>query len=320
MKLLVYKRYFGDASHRKVSTIFRAFPSLSRDTNRKCIVEEQTNKIVTQANVEGKSSRKYATPRFRTNCNHTTLENTIRNLNRSLYIPSERFSSFQGGYRDVMFLNRCEKKKRLAELLSRRMKKLSTGLNTKTKENWCLEQTGNENRSLLYRKAINMRKGTGGYEPLPRQSNKDDVKEEQREKKPSNKKTSSSTQKPSEPQHRRRIVSYDEDGNIIFERDLQPGEDSTVALEEWNEERISLQNTVAEAMNPELDWVQNNVEEKEEQQLTTVSKKIPKWIADDVNFDDRDEETEEDEEETSATTDDDEFSSSKDELEEEEAI
>jgi len=41
-------------------------------------------------------------------------------------------------------------------------------------------------------------------------------------------------------------------------------------------------------MNPELDWVQNDVEEEK----VSVSKRIPKWIADDVDLDDSEEEEE----------------------------
>ncbi|GJD06293.1 hypothetical protein Gasu2_07180 [Galdieria sulphuraria] len=205
-------------------------------------------------------------------------------------------------------LEQHQKNQRLANLLTRQMDYIKTGLSTGQKEHFALKRKAKGHKLMFVRNEIRMRKGTGGYEPLPKQANTEDRKEKQwKEKKSSTKKTSSN--KESEPQYRRRIVSYNEDGSIIFERDLQPGEDSSVALEEWNEERSHANKNVVDAMNPELDWEQDDIQEKEQRQVTS-SKRIPKWIVDDVDFDE-----EEIEEEENL------FPSSKDEeLEEEDVI
>jgi hypothetical protein len=187
-----------------------------------------------------------------------------------------------------IFLKRYERNELFAELLTKQAKKSRIGWWIQRNEKCSFRRKTTD--FIFQRNRIEMRKGTGGYERLSKPSIPESPKEQQPERKSSNnkKKTTSASEGQSELQYRRRIVSYGEDGSVLFERDLQPGEDFSVALEEWNEERSNLGDTVVEAMNPELDWVQNDVEEEK----VSVSKRIPKWIADDVDLDDSEEEEE----------------------------
>ncbi|GJQ12380.1 hypothetical protein GpartN1_g4171.t1 [Galdieria partita] len=288
--------------HRKLSVLSGAKNFSSQVLTNKDIPIEETSRMMGKSiMMVTRRDRKYGTKQISLACN---ANDTIwkpklyskkigrQDIDRTLESRWE-----YTGFNIQNFLERYQNKQRVAKLITRQMDKTTIGLSIRRKGNTKLEKrTANETELKLYRNGIRMRKGTGGYEPLPKQSNTEEIKKKQPEKKPLNKKTSSSSDKESEPQYRRRIVAYNEDGSIQFERDLQPGEDFSVALEEWKEERSNLSSTVADAMNPELDWEQNDIQEEEQRQVKS-SKRIPKWIADDVDFDDNEDETAEEEDE-----------------------
>eukprot|EP00871_Galdieria_phlegrea_P004951 jgi/Galph1/5457/GphlegSOOS_G4028.1 len=192
-----------------------------------------------------------------------------------------------GAKNNVLFRNRTDRslrKQQLAELLRKQMEKLSH-LNQRRNNLFAVPQT-NLSSSLGHAASVScveMRKGKGGYERL---SSKKEMKEEERE--PSNVKENISSTKKSEPStssqgndssaYRRRILSYNEEGELEFERDLEVGEDSGVLTEQLKKgiatSTLEEHNPIAEAMNPELDFVEDEddtllmdeLEEEEEEE------------------------------------------------------